>query len=80
MRFLSILTDNRTQNQLHAGRRAPTRCYATGNDIDDLRNRGFDAFKLACGAGSGAATAGIEETERLVADARSELGPDAAIS
>ena len=56
-----------------------TRCYATGNDLDDLQDRGFDAFKLACGAGSGAATAGITETERLVADARAELGPDADI-
>ena len=54
-----------------------TRCYATGNDLDDLHDRGFDAFKLACPVGSGAATAGIEEVERLVADTRSELGPDA---
>ena len=56
-----------------------TRCYATGNDLDDLRDRGFEAFKLACPVGSGAATAGIEEAERLVAGARSELGPDADI-
>ena len=56
-----------------------TRCYATGNDLDDLRDRGFEAFKLACTVGPAAATAGIEETERLVAGARSELGPDADI-
>lgn len=56
-----------------------TRCYATGNDLDDLRDRGFDAFKLACTVGPAAATAGIEQTERLVAGARSELGPDADI-
>ena len=56
-----------------------TRCYATGNDLDDLRARGFGAFKLACRVGPAAATAGIEETERLVAGARSELGPDADI-
>jgi L-rhamnonate dehydratase len=56
-----------------------TRCYATGNDLDDLRDRGFEAFKLACRVGPAAATAGIEETERLVAGARSELGPDADI-
>ena len=56
-----------------------TRCYATGNDLDDLRDRGFEAFKLACTVGPAAATAGIDETERLVAGARSELGPDADI-
>ena len=56
-----------------------TRCYATGNDLDDLRDRGFEAFKLACPVGSAAATAGIEEVERLVAGARSEVGPDADI-
>ena len=59
--------------------RERTRCYATGNDLDDLRDRGFGAFKLACAAGPAAATAGIAETERLVAGARSELGPDADI-
>ena len=56
--------------------RERTRCYATGNDLDDLRARGFKAFKLACPVGSGAATAGIEEVERLVSQARGELGPD----
>ena len=56
-----------------------TRCYATGNDLDDLRDRGFEAFKLACEVGPAAATAGIEQTERLVAAARTELGPDADI-
>ena len=57
--------------------RACTRCYATGNDLDDARNRGFDAFKLAGSVGPGSGTAGISETERLVANARAELGPDA---
>ncbi|WP_428120312.1 mandelate racemase/muconate lactonizing enzyme family protein [Candidatus Poriferisodalis sp.] len=59
--------------------RERTRCYATGNDLDDSRNRGFDAFKLAGSVGPGSGTAGITETERLVASARSELGPDADI-
>ena len=54
-----------------------TRCYATGNDLDDLRDRGFDAFKLACPVGAGAATRGITEVERMVAEARSTVGPDA---
>ena len=56
-----------------------TRCYATGNDLDDLRDRGFEAFKLACMVGPAAATAGIEQTERLVAEARTEMGPDTDI-
>ena len=59
--------------------RERTRCYATGNDLDDSRSRGFDAFKLAGSVGPGSGTAGIAETERLVASARSELGPDADI-
>ena len=59
--------------------RERTRCYATGNDLDDLRGRGFDAFKLACAVGPAAATAGVAETERLVSGARSDLGPDADI-
>lgn len=56
-----------------------TRCYATSNDLDDPRDRGFEAFKLACTVGPAAATAGIEQTERQVSGARSELGPDADI-
>ena len=56
-----------------------TRCYATSNDLDDPRDRGFEAFKLACTVGPAAATAGIEQTERQVAEARAELGPDADI-
>ncbi len=56
-----------------------TRCYATSNDLDDPRDRGFEAFKLACTVGPAAATAGIEQTERQVAEARTELGPDADI-
>ncbi len=56
-----------------------TRCYATSNDLDDPRDRGFEAFKLACTVGPAAATAGIEQTERQVAEARSELGTDADI-
>ena len=32
--------------------RTAARCYATGNDLDDLRDRGFEAFKLACPVGS----------------------------
>ena len=56
-----------------------TRCYATSNDLDDPRDRGFEALKLACTVGPAAATAGIEQTERQVAEARTELGPDADI-
>ena len=56
-----------------------TRCYATSNDLDDPRDRGFDAFKLACTVGPAAATAGIEQIEQQVAEARTELGPDADI-
>jgi len=56
-----------------------TRCYATSNDLDDPRHRGFEAFKLACTVGPAAATGGIEQTERQVAEARSELGPDTDI-
>lgn len=57
--------------------RERTRCYATGNDLDDARHRGFDAFKLAGSVGPGSGTAGITAAERLVANARAELGPDA---
>lgn len=57
--------------------RERTRCYATGNDLDDARQRGFDAFKLAGSVGPGSATAGIAETERLVANARAEIGAEA---
>ncbi|MCY3618435.1 MAG: hypothetical protein F4Z00_00205 [Acidimicrobiaceae bacterium] len=56
-----------------------TRCYATGNDLDDPRDRGFEAFKLACTVGPAAATAGIEQIELQVSEARSELGPDTDI-
>ncbi len=56
-----------------------TRCYATGNDLDDPRDRGFEAFKLACTVGPAAATGGVEQVERQVSEARSELGPDTDI-
>lgn len=57
--------------------RERTRCYATGNNIEELRRRGFNAIKLLFPAGSGAATAGIREIERRIVDAREALGPDA---
>ena len=59
--------------------RGRTRCYATGNDIGDLRDRGFNAFKLLSTVGPAAGTEGIERTAEVVAAARSELGPDAEV-
>ncbi len=59
--------------------RERVRCYATGSDFEDMRRRGFDAVKLPCLVGSGAATAGIGETERRVCAARSAMGPEADV-
>ncbi len=59
--------------------RRRTRCYATGNNLDDLQARGFEAFKLACPVGPAAATAGVAKTEALVAAARARAGADADI-
>ena len=57
--------------------RERTRCYGTGNDIDDLQERGFDAFKLACPTSPGAGKAGLDLIEELVAGTRRRLGDDA---
>ena len=54
-------------------------CYATGNHVDWYRELGFTAFKLACPYGPADGLRGLEENERLVAEARETIGDDAEL-
>ena len=53
--------------------------YATGNDVDWQHEVGFRAIKLACPYGPADGFRGMEENERLVAEARAIVGYSAEV-
>jgi L-rhamnonate dehydratase len=53
--------------------------YATGNDVDWQKEIGFRAVKLACPYGPADGMHGLEENERLVAEAREAVGEEVEV-
>ena len=54
-------------------------CYATGFDLDWYQELGFRAFKIPNLFGPEDGTAGIRQTEEMVAATRENIGPDAEL-
>ncbi|MGE3818157.1 MAG: enolase C-terminal domain-like protein [Isosphaeraceae bacterium] len=54
-------------------------CYCTGNNLEQATAFGFKKIKLALPHGPADGEAGLEKNERLVEDARRQMGPDGEI-
>jgi L-rhamnonate dehydratase len=51
-------------------------CYATGTEVRNLLDIGFDSIKIPCPRGAAKGTKALRETEAVVAEARKQIGDD----